>query len=70
MNDKPDKNNFLIDITDEELNTLKQDRYNENEKFLSLLKEFCDLLNNNEENSDGERIKNTYLEKMKSLITL
>ena len=57
----------VIDITNEELESLKEDRYSENSDFVPLMKEFCILLNNNEENSDGERLQNTYFEKIKAI---
>ena len=58
---------FVIDITNEELNSLKDNKYNENSDFVAFMKEFCDLLNNNEANSDGERLQNNFIEKLKSI---
>ena len=58
---------FVIDITNEELNSLKDNKYNENSDFVTFMKEFCDLLNNNEANSDGERLQNNFIEKLKSI---
>ena len=31
------------------------------------MKEFCDSLNKNEANSDGERLQNNFIEKLKSI---
>ena len=67
LNNYEKNGNKIIDITDEELDSLKEDRYSENSDFIPLMKEFCFLLNNNEENSDGERLQNTYFEKIKAI---
>ena len=67
LNNYGKNGNKIIDITDEELDSLKEDRYSENSDFIPLMKEFCFLLNNNEENSDGERLQNTYFEKIKAI---
>ena len=58
---------FLIDFTEEELNSLKEDKYEENSDFIPFMKEVCDLLNNSEDNSDGERLQKKYKDKLKSI---
>ena len=65
--DNGKNNRFLIDLTTEELNSLKEDKYSENSEFFSFMKEFCDLLNEEQENSDGKRLQNNYIEKLKSI---
>ena len=65
-NDNQNKSNFLIDITNEELNLLKDEKYDANSDFSNLLKEFCEIFNNigkDEENN----ILNTYLNKIKEI---
>ena len=62
-----EKKTFAIDITNEELNSLKENKYNENSDFVAFMKEFCDSLNKNEANSDGERLQNNFIEKLKSI---
>ena len=68
-NSNNEKNcNFLIDITNEELNSLKDTKYNENSSFVPLIKDFYDLINTNKEsNIDADKIKSNYLEKLKSI---
>jgi len=66
-NNNEKKENYLIDLTNKELDLLKEEKYNEKSDFFSFMKEFCDLLNNNEENSDGLRLQNNYLNKLKSI---
>ena len=63
-NEKVD-NSIEIDITSEELNILKAEKYCEKSKFYSIMKELCDLCNNNEENSDGEKLQKKYIDKIK-----
>ena len=66
-NSNNEKNgNFVLDLTNEELNSLKQEKYSENSDLYPLIKEFCDLLNN-EANSDGERLQNNFKEKLKTI---
>ena len=60
-------NNFLIDITNDELNSLKEDKYCQNSDFFSFMEEFCNLLNNHQDNSDGKRLQSNYLEKLNSI---
>ena len=64
-----DKNeNFLIDITSEELNSIKEKKYDENSKFIPLIKDFYEIINSGkEEKIDEEKIKNNYLDKLKSI---
>ena len=68
-NSNLDKNsNFLIDITTEELNSIKDKKYNENSKFISLIKDFYSVINKGKEQKiDDEKIKNNYLKKIKSI---
>ena len=66
-NNNEKNENYLIDLTNEELDLLKEEKYNEKSDFFSFMKEFCDLLNNNDENSDGLRLQNSYLNKLKSI---
>ena len=66
-NSKNEKNNYLIDITNEELNSIKEDKYNNNSEFFKFIIEFCNLLNNEEENSDGKRLQNNYNDKLNSI---
>ena len=61
-------NNCLIDITTEELNLIKGKKYNENSKFISLIKDFYSLINKEKEQKiDDEKIKNNYLKKIKTI---
>ena len=61
-------NNFLIDITNEELIALKEKKYNENSKFIPLIKDFYEIINESKKsNIDSEKIKNNYLGKLKSI---
>ena len=66
-NSNLDKNgNFLIDITNEELNSIKNKKYDEDSKFISLIKDFYGLINSKKESKiDEEKIKNNYLNKLK-----
>ena len=60
--------NFLIDITNDELNSLKDKKYNENSNFVPLIKDFYELINENKEPKiDVVKIKSNYLEKLKSI---
>ena len=60
--------NFLIDISNEELNLLRVEKYNKNSEFISFMKDFCEMINNEDyESSDGNRIQNNYLSKIKSI---
>ena len=64
--DNNEKNyNFLIDITSEEVNKIKGNKYNNNSEFSSLIKDFYEIINS--ENSNYEIIKNKYNEKLKSI---
>ena len=58
---------FLIDLTNDELNFLKEGKYSENSEFFPFMKEFYDQLNEDQENSDGRRLQNNYIEKLKSI---
>ena len=66
-NSKNEKKNYLIDITNEELNSIKEEKYNKNSEFYKFIIEFCNLLNNDEESSDGQRIQNNYNDKLNSI---
>ena len=60
--------NFLIDITNDELNSLKDKKYNENSNFVPLIKDFYEIINENKEPKiDVDKIKSNYLEKLKSI---
>ena len=58
--------NYLIDITNEELNTLKDDKYNINSEFISIIKDFSDFFNN-QENDDENKMENVYINKLKGI---
>ena len=57
-----EKDNYLIDITKEELITLKDDKYNTNSDFISIIKDFSRIFNNNENN-----LENIYLNDLKEI---
>ena len=60
--------NFFIDITTDELNLLKDKKYNENSNIVPLIKNFYELINESKEpNIDIDKIKSDYLEKLKSI---
>ena len=61
------KENIEIDITDEELEMLTEERYSEKSDFIPFMKEICDFLNNYEENEDGERLQNNYISKIQTI---
>ena len=68
-NETIDMNNngkFLIDITKEELNILKEEKYESNYDFISFLKEFCNIFNN-EEKDEENKIINIYSNKIKEI---
>ena len=65
-NDKKNIANFNIDITNEELNLLKDEKYDKNYDFISFLKEFCDIFNS-EEKDEENKIINIYLKKIKEV---
>ena len=68
MDSKNDKSgNFIIDITSEELNSLKEGKYSKNSDFFGLISEFCNMLNNDENNADGQRIQNNYIDKLNKI---
>ena len=56
---------FTIDITNDELNSLKERKYSKDSEFFGLIKEFCDLLNNDENN--GQRIQSNYVDKLNKI---
>ena len=65
---KNNKGNFVIDVTKEELNLLKGEKYDEKSNFTLLTKEFYDLITNQEETSDdGLTIQNNYINKLKKI---
>ena len=67
-NNSEKSESFLIDISNEELNLLKVEKYNKNSEFISFMKDFCEMLNSEDyESSDGNRIQNNYLSKIKSI---
>ena len=66
-NENEKSGNFNIDITNEELNSLKEGKYGKNSEFFGLMNEFCNLLNSDEDNTDGIRIQNNYLEKINKI---
>ena len=61
--------NFFIDITADELNLLKEKKYNENSNIIPLIKDFYELINDNKKrnNIDIDKIKSNYLEKLASI---
>ena len=69
INSSSDKiSNFLIDITNEELNLIKAQKYNENSNFIPLIKNFYEIINSGKEvNIDDEKIKSNYIDKLKSI---
>ena len=68
-NSNNEKNsNFVIDISNEELNTLKGNKYKINSEFNILVKDFYEIVNSgNELNTNYDVIKNNYIEKLKSI---
>ena len=64
-----DKNgNFIIDITNEELNILKDKKYNEDSSFTPLIKDFYELINTDKEpNIDVDKLQQNYINKLKSI---
>ena len=58
--------NYLIDITNEELNIMKDQKYDINSEFLSILKGFGEIFNN-QENEEENKIENDYINKMKEI---
>ena len=58
--------NYLIDITNEELNTLKDDKYNINSEFISIIKDFSNFFNN-QEKDDENKMENVYINKLKGI---
>jgi len=61
--------NYFIDITADELNLLKEKKYNENSNIIPLIKDFYELINDNKKrnNIDIDKIKSNYLEKLASI---
>jgi hypothetical protein len=55
----------LIDITNEELNLLKDEKYHQNSEFVSMLKEYGDIFSSEE--NDRKRIPNIYLNKIQAV---
>ena len=64
--DNKNKSNFLIDITNEELNLLKDEKYDINSDFSTFIKEFCEVFNNMEKDEEN-KILNIYLNKIKEI---
>ena len=64
-----DKNgNFIIDITNEELNTLKDKKYNVDSSFTPLIKDFYEIINiDKEPNIDVDKLQKNYINKLKSI---
>ena len=61
-------NKNTIDLTPEELDSLKGEKYNEKSEFISLMKEFYELMGNEEEISEeGAKLQNNYLNKLKMI---
>ena len=48
--------NYIIDITNEELNLLKDEKYDRNYDFINFLKEFSDIFNNEEKDEENKII--------------
>ena len=68
MDSKNDKSgNFIIDITNEELNSLIEGKYSKNSDFFGLISEFCNMLNNDENDGDGQRAQNNYIDKLNKI---
>ena len=68
MNNSEKNENYIIDISNEELNLLKEDKYSGNSEFVSFLKEFCDMFIIDEDgNSYGNNLQTNYLNKLKSI---
>ena len=63
---KINNGNYIIDITNEELNLLKDEKYDRNYDFINFLKEFSDIFNN-EERDEENKIINIYLNKLKEV---
>ena len=66
-NNRNENENNVIDLTNDELNSLIQEKYGENSALLPLIKEFCVMIDSNEGISDGERLQNNYKEKLQSI---
>ena len=70
MNTSPNSNEnksnskFLIDITNDELKLLKDNKYNPNSDFVNILREYSSIINDNEKNEEN-KISNLYLNKLK-----
>ena len=64
-----DKNgNFIIDITNEELNSLKDKKYNQDSNFIPLIKDFYETINKvKEQKIDSDNIQKNYINKLKSI---
>ena len=56
----------MIDITNEELKHLKEEKYDINSDFISFLKEFNDIFNN-DEIDDENKIYNIYINKVNEI---
>jgi hypothetical protein len=64
-NDNKNNGNYLIDITNEELNLLKDEKYHQNSDFVSILKEYADIFYSEE--TERNRIPNIYLSKFQKV---
>ena len=60
------KEDFLIDLTNEELNLLKEDKNDIYYDFVSILKEFCETFNI-QENDEENKLENVYINKIKEI---
>ena len=56
-----EKDNYLIDITKEELITLKDDKYNTNSDFISIIKDYSRIFNNE------NKLENIYINDLKEI---
>ena len=66
VNNNTNKSNFLIDITNDELSLLKEEKYDKNYDFISFLKEYFSIFHY-EEKDNGNKIINDYLDKLKEI---
>ena len=66
INDGNNNNNYLIDITNEELQLFKDEKYDINSNFMTFIKDFSNIFNN-EEKDEENKILNIYLNKINEI---
>ena len=65
--DNKNNGNFLIDITDEELNSLKEDKYSPNSECVTIIKDFVNIFGAGEEKDEEYKLYNIFLNKLKKV---